>query len=192
MDRIVASRKLWVAVAGIFGILIFGICFDAENALRVSKAVIYIVGAYLIGQGVVDFIHEYNGVSIERLIASRKLWIAISSIIGIVLVNSIGYGEAQALQVTKGITIISIAYIISQSAVDFTATLKGLKVENLIASRKLWVAVSSIIGIVFANAIGFDAETAKMFTCGASSIAILYLSAQGAVDVSKFIIRARA
>lgn len=190
MNRVLVSRKLWVAVAGIIGIVIFGICFDLENAMRVTKAVLYIVGAYLIGQGTVDFIHEMKGIAIERLVASRKLWIAVSSIIGIILANAIGYGEEQASQVTTGIVTIAFVYLISQSGVDFTATLKKLKVENLLTSRKLWVGVASMIGIVLSNAIGFDAATAKQVTCGISGIAALYMGAQGAVDISKYISRA--
>jgi hypothetical protein len=191
MDRVLTSRKLWVAVAGIVGIVIFGICFDSENALQVTKAVMYIVGAYLIGQGTVDFIHEQKGIAIERLIASRKLWIAVSSIIGVILANAIGYGEEQASQVTKGIVTVAFVYLISQSGVDFTATLKKLRVDNLLTSRKLWVGVASMIGIVLSNAIGFDAETARQVTCGASGVAALYMGSQGAVDISKYILRAR-
>ncbi|OHB36477.1 MAG: hypothetical protein A2Y08_01080 [Planctomycetes bacterium GWA2_40_7] len=191
MDRTFASRKLWVGVSAVIGVILFGIFYDTDTALRVSKATFIIVGTYFVGQGAVDFIRGYRGIATDRVVASRKLWITVSSVIGVVLANGMGYGDLQASQVTKGIVLIAFAYIASQSGVDFTATLKKLKVENLVTSRKLWVAVAAIVVIVVSNAVCFDAAGARQITLGTESIAALYIGVQGAVDISKQILRAR-
>lgn len=190
MDRIMTSRKLWVGVSAVIGIILCGVFFDSETALRITKAVLVIAGAYLVGQGTVDFIQDYRGVVPDRLVASRKLWIAVASIIGVILTNCIGYNELQASWVTRGIVVVSLAYILSQSSVDFTATLKKVKIVNVLASRKLWVAVAIMIGIVICNGL-FSEPTARQITLGSAGIGLLYLAAQGAVDVSKQILRAR-
>lgn len=128
MDRIIASRKLWVGVAAVIGVILFGVFFETDTALRVSKAAFLIAGIYFVGQGTVDFIHEYRGMAVDRLVASRKLWIAVSAVIGVILTNGIGYSsDLHASQVTKGIVIIAFTYIVSQSGVDFTATLKKIE-----------------------------------------------------------------
>ena len=191
MDRTFASRRLWVGVSAVIGVILFGIFCYTDTALRVSKATFIIVGIYFVGQGAVDFIREYRGIAIDRVMASRKLWITVSSVIGVVLANGMGYGDLQASQVTKGIVLIAFAYIASQSGVDFTATLKNLKVENLLTSRKLWVAVAAIVVIVVSNAVCFDAAGARQITLGTGGIATLYIGVQGAVDISKQILRAR-
>jgi len=191
MDITFASRRLWVGVSAVIGVILFGIFCDTDTALRVSKATFIIVGIYFVGQGAVDFIRVYRGIAIDRVVASRKLWITVSSVIGVVLANGMGYGDLQASQVTKGIVLIAFAYIASQSGVDFTATLKNLKVENLVTSRKLWVAVVAIVVIVVSNAVCFDAAGARQITLGTEGIAALYIGVQGAVDISKQILRAR-
>lgn len=191
MDRTFASRKLWVGVSAVIGVILFGIFYDTDTALRVSKATFIIVGIYFVGQGAIDFIREYRGIAIDRVVASRKLWFTVLSVIGVVLANGMGYGDLQASQVTKGIVIIAFTYIAAQSGVDFTATLKNLKVENLVTSRKLWTAVAAIVVIAVSNAVGFDAAEARQITLGTGGIAALYIGVQGAVDISKQILRAR-
>lgn len=191
MDRTLASRKLWVGVSAVIGVILFCIFYDTDTALRVSKATFIIVGVYFVGQGTIDFIRGYRGIATDRVVASRKLWITVSSVIGVVLANGMGYDDLQASQVTKGIVIIAFTYIASQSGVDFTATLKRLKVENLVTSRKLWTAVAAIIVIVVLNAVGFNAAEARQITLGIEGIVALYIGVQGAVDISKQILRAR-
>ncbi|MFQ5685996.1 MAG: hypothetical protein ACE5GV_04985 [Candidatus Scalindua sp.] len=191
MDRVMASRKLWVGIAAVIGMILFGIFFDTDIALRVSKATGIIAGIYFLGQGAVDFVHDYRGIAQDRLLASRKLWFSVSAVIGVILANSIGYGDLAASQVTKAIVTITFFYIASQSGVDFTATLKKLKIENLVTSRKLWTAVGAIIVVVISNAVYFYAPEARQITLGTVGIISLYIGAQGAVDVSKQIIRAR-
>lgn len=66
-----------------------------------------------------------------------------------------------------------------------------MKVENLVTSRKLWTAVAAVIVIVVSNAAGFDEAAARQITLGTGGIASLYIGAQGAVDISKQILRAR-
>lgn len=191
MNRVMASRKLWVGIAAVIGMVLFGIFFDSDTALRVSKATGIIAGIYFLGQGAVDFIHDYRGIAQDRLLASRKLWFSVSAVIGVILTNAIGYGDLAASQVTKGIVLITFVYIASQSGVDFTAAFKKLKIENLLTSRKLWTAVGAIIVIVVTNAVGFDVAEARQIALGTGGIISLYIGAQGAVDVSKQILRAR-
>lgn len=66
-----------------------------------------------------------------------------------------------------------------------------MKVENLVTSRKLWTAVAAIVVIAVSNAVGFDAAAARQITLGTGGIATLYIGVQGAVDISKQILRAR-
>ena len=191
MDRVMASRKLWVGVAALIGMILFGIFFDTELALRVSKATGIIAGIYFLGQGAVDFVNDYRGIAQDRLLASRKLWFSVSAVIGVILANGLGYGDMQASQVTKGIVTVTFFYIASQSGVDFTAGLKKLKIENLVTSRKLWTAVAAIIIVVVSNAVYFYAPEARQISLGTVGIVSLYMGAQGAVDVSKQILKAR-